>query len=444
MESNNDIIRDKIWMAPMVRGSELSFRNLVRQQGLRTPCFSPMVRAEHVVNAFECWERKQQPHQQQSVKQTMESQELHEDGLIFLHDIMVDTEPLVVQLCGCSPESLYQSCRILLRLNQSPYQCQIVGLDFNLGCPQQCAQNETFGAFLADEKPRVALECVAAMRQAIDEVCYDEGNPQVHKTSILSSSAMKRPRLSCKIRLRDTTVDTLQFAKRLSQQGCELLIVHCRRRKDRHDGMPDYEAGVDLVAALHHDINMPVVINGDVTSVTDAKTILGKTKAHAVMIARGFLCNPLLLSSMTMKETLTTRMHALHTPLCIAAMYIDQVEKHPPPSSLYIRGHLRWIFRSALRPYYVQKDHPDNLHWKGRIYNFLARPYLVMIVQFRSLLGMYARYMIKEEDFPDDLAIPPSLSGYMDASFHDIRYGYVKSDIEDSVPVEGLAMGLFD
>ncbi|KAG7341781.1 dihydrouridine synthase [Nitzschia inconspicua] len=270
-ENTNCSIRNKIWMAPMVRGSDLAFRNLVRQQGhIATPCFSPMIRADQVLEASHYLATLKNPND----ISPDDLQHLHEDVVLVLTDIFADQEPLIVQLCGCHPDVLYRACRFLLQLkNQQSQSCKIVGLDLNLGCPQDCANVCNFGAFLAEEHPDLALQCVAAMKRAIYEDQRD--------------GCTNPPRLSCKIRLRETTQETIDFARQLQNHGCELLTLHCRRRQDKHDGAPDYKAGKQLVQALQ-DSKFRILINGDVVCLQDAERVLTQTQAHGIMIARGF------------------------------------------------------------------------------------------------------------------------------------------------------------
>jgi len=425
-------IREKIILAPMVRGSELAFRNLIRRQGrIQTACYSPMLRADLVVQAFEVWYDAPQDKDMQSIL----SQIKHEDGCLLLQDVMVDSEPLVVQLCGHQPDILHRACTILLQLNRPPHQCQIVGIDLNLGCPQNCASLGNYGAFLADNDPDLAVHCVAAMRRAFDNTQQQMTKEDPTSLPMLTHG---KPQLSCKIRLRDTVDDTVQFAKALQNAGCDLLSVHCRRREVKHEGLPDYDAGAALVAQLH----TPIIINGNVTKLDEARNVLTKTRAHAIMVARGFLRNPMMLVSdePSPAESMLAAASSTH-PLFMAAAYLDHCELNPPPSPLYISKHLRWIFRDELQPKnkYDSESYKD---WKVRLWTFLVRPYLETIYQFRQILVLYAGETFKKDP---SIELPSSLNGVPVATFHDIRYK-VMSYNEDEALEEagGFALGLFD
>ncbi|KAL3914637.1 MAG: hypothetical protein SGILL_006022, partial [Bacillariaceae sp.] len=112
-----------------------------------------MVRADAVIEGWEYHLR-----QNNNDVSAKDKECLHEDAIILLEDIMVDKDPLIVQLCSSEPDDLYQASQVLLRLEH------VVGLDLNLGCPQKCAKIGGFGAFLADNQPDLALECISAMK----------------------------------------------------------------------------------------------------------------------------------------------------------------------------------------------------------------------------------------------------------------------------------------
>lgn len=474
-------LNDKVILAPMVGGSELAFRKLVRNHGVTTACYTPMLRSQQVVQAFDLWQ--QQLQQNDNLSWT---ENLHEDGVLLLHDIMMDTEPLVVQICGSSPKVLYQATRALLQLNRHssntenvpnseqalPCQCKIVGIDLNLGCPQSTARNAHFGAFLAEGSPDLALECIAAMRRAIDDELEYENNgsppdsenapfhsqQQEEQPKHQMSTTTRRPRLSCKIRLRDDLEDTLRFVHNLEKAGCDVIAVHCRRRDEKHLGLPDYETGAAIVQAS----NIPIVMNGDGFSKGEIQSILDVTKAPAVMVGRGFLSNPFLLcpngggandeDDVEDKGTATTAATSRRNPALLAASYLDFAEQCPPPSPMYIRNHLRWIFRDDIKPDF-KNPIEFKTDWRARLWTFLARPYLETIHQFRQVVALFVQQELKESSKSSGREaytqhLPHSITKLSkEVTFHDIRHN--KNEIVETVAEEdtqdhgGLALGLF-
>jgi tRNA-dihydrouridine synthase len=115
----------------MVRGSELAFRQFVRREGAvsKFSCYSPMLRAAEVVRAYNKVVREDISGKCKGNCSTHPSYDnLHEDGKLLLTDIMRDTDPLVVQLCGHDPFILSQAVRILCQV--TPH---LHGVDLNLG-----------------------------------------------------------------------------------------------------------------------------------------------------------------------------------------------------------------------------------------------------------------------------------------------------------------------
>ena len=391
-------------LAPMVRGSELAFRQVVRKYHIAT-CYSPMLRANHVVQAFAVYQTQTNEKQQQASKDgdpssgtsvwtapsNLASLASHEDGLLFLTDILPDPEPVVVQLCGNDPIILQQAVRALLNVHYSSnVPCHIQGIDYNLGCPQTCANKDNFGAFLVENNPQLAIDCVRSMRQTID----DEHSSQIAKRQT-NDNLPSKPQLSCKIRLLDNDQQTITFAQDLVAAGCELLAVHCRRRQTKSNGPPNFTAGRALVQNLSSKCNVPVLINGGIMTKDDVRNALQQTKAYGVMMATGLLQNPRIL------------VEPSADPASLAAEYLLSCQQYPPPTPLYIQKHLRWIFRKYLEP--KEKASAEMFKdWRPRLWTFLVRPYLETIPQFQQVVALYVR--LNGSNIPESLRDQPEPS----------------------------------
>jgi tRNA-dihydrouridine synthase len=388
-EQKMTLLRDKVVLAPMVRGSELAFRNIIRRYGIQH-CYSPMLRASQVVNSFQIF--KKGTYQEYKDSDFLARIQKYEDGILLFTDIIDRKEAgdLTIQLCGSCPDLLYKATCVVLEVTSSFASNKTIhGIDLNLGCPQKCAEDGCFGAFLVERNPELALECVAAMRRAIDD----------HFQSTNNTNKQKKPRLSCKMRLLETNDTTIDFGKNLHSAGCEILALHCRRRGDKkHNGDPDLLAGKNVVNAL----SIPVVINGsEVTCLQDIVTALETTRAHSIMIARAFLLNPRVFTQKIDTD-----------PAFLAAEYLDACELNPPPSPLYIQKHLRWIFRNKLQP--TAESNDNYVDWRVRLWTFLVRPYLETMYQFRQVVALYVRMNGTE--------MPASLQSLPEASFQSIRH----------------------
>jgi len=381
-----------VYLSPMVRGSELAMRELARKHGNASLAYSPMLRDHDVISVHQLiFSKDNEPDQQhrfQSFKELKIDKagrtDSVEEAAYLLHETSsTDTSNLVVQLCGSSPQSLGEATSAVLDIYHKNCATLPFGIDLNLGCPQECAKREGFGAFLVEKDIDATISCIGSMRQAIDVYC---------------SRVTTKPTLSAKIRVLDGGVDdTIVFAKKLKSAGIDFLAVHCRRRQEKHNGEPDWDAGREIVAALP---DLPVVLNGGISCFNDVTLVTERTNCHGVMVATGYLSNHQAFNSTIQSETSTEPKSAVE----LASQYLDFAEIYPPPSYLYIQKHLRWIFRSSLQP---ENDPSFNAtdwkDWRVKMWSFLVRPYLRSVEQFRGFLALYVQQSGNEDRVPDSI-----------------------------------------
>lgn len=179
----------------------------------------------------------------------------------------VSEHPVALQLGGSDPRDLASSARIGEQYGYDE-------INLNVGCPSDRVQDGRFGACLMAE-PELVADCVAAMKQAVS----------VPVT------------VKCRIGIDDQ--DPEQALDRLAQAtvaaGVDALIVHARKAwlqglspKQNRDIPPlDYDRVYRLKAALP---NLPIVINGGITSIAEAKAHLAHV--DGVMLGRAAYQEP--------------------------------------------------------------------------------------------------------------------------------------------------------
>ncbi len=175
--------------------------------------------------------------------------------------------PVALQLGGSDPRDLATAARIGEQYGYDE-------INLNVGCPSDRVQEGRFGACLMAE-PELVAECVAAMKQAVS----------VPVT------------VKCRIGIDDQ--DPEQALDHLAQAtvaaGVDALIVHARKAwlqglspKQNRDIPPlDYDRVYRLKAALP---NLPIVINGGITSIAEAKAHLAHV--DGVMLGRAAYQEP--------------------------------------------------------------------------------------------------------------------------------------------------------
>ena len=140
-------------------------------------------------------------------------------------------------------------------------------IDINMGCPvKKVTQTGSGSALLCDTTRAASL--VKAMRSAVGEEVP----------------------ITVKIRTGwdAQSINCVEMGKELEQAGCAAIALHGRTRAQGYSGKADWS----LIKALKDSVKIPVIGNGDIASVEDAKLKLLESGCEAVMIGRGALGNP--------------------------------------------------------------------------------------------------------------------------------------------------------
>jgi tRNA-dihydrouridine synthase A len=178
-----------------------------------------------------------------------------------------DEQPVALQLGGSDPAALSECARIGEDFGYRE-------INLNVGCPSDRVQDGRFGACLMAE-PRLVAECIAAMKQAV----------RIPVT------------VKCRIGIddQDPEIALDAMARAVAAAGADVLIVHARKAwlkglspKENRDIPPlDYGRVYRLKAAMP---NLPIVINGGIGSLDEAKRHL--QQVDGVMLGRAAYQEP--------------------------------------------------------------------------------------------------------------------------------------------------------
>lgn len=90
----------------------------------------------------------------------------------------------------------------------------------------------------------------------------------------------------------------LEVAKIVEDNGGQLLAVHGRTKAQGYGGQADWDAIAEIVDAL----NIPIIGNGDVNTITDIERIKAHTGCVSTMIGRAAMSNPWIFSRLDRED----------------------------------------------------------------------------------------------------------------------------------------------
>ena len=220
-------------LAPMEDVTDLPFRVLCRELGADV-VYTEFINAEGLVRASE---------------RTL-------DKLKFL-----ETErPLGIQIYGASELSMEKATEIAASVRPDL-------IDINCGCWVNNVALRGAGAGLLRDLPR--------MREVVERVVGSTRLPVTVKT---------------RLGWDEGSIRIVEVAQMLEQIGVKALTVHCRTRAQGHKGPVDYEWIPRIKAA----VEIPVILNGDVTTPEEVADAFAATGCDGVMVGRGAIHHPWL------------------------------------------------------------------------------------------------------------------------------------------------------
>jgi tRNA-dihydrouridine synthase C len=167
--------------------------------------------------------------------------------------------PVRAQLLGSDPVCLAENAARLASLGPA-------GIDLNFGCPAKVVNRHGGGAALLEEPDTIAA-IVAAVRRAVPA-----GMP-----------------VSAKMRLGfNDDAKAVDCAQAIAGSGADELVVHARTKLQAYRPPAFWARIADIRAA----VNIPVVANGEIWTVEDARLCRQASGCEMLMLGRGAVADP--------------------------------------------------------------------------------------------------------------------------------------------------------
>lgn len=194
-----------------------------------------------------------------------------------------------VQLLGGSPAVMEQMASSELLKDFSI-------IDINMGCPVPNVFKSGEGSALMLDQSRAA---------AVIRGCKKSG---------------KIVTIKCRTGIQKDHMFTAEFVRMCEDAGADLITVHGRSRSMMYDGNCCYEEIAQAKAA----VSIPLIANGGIFSAKDAETMMERTGADGVMIARYALENPFIFSELTGKSRKKSTLQLLLEQMELTSSYYDE------------------------------------------------------------------------------------------------------------------------
>ena len=231
------------------------------------------------------------------------------------------------QIFGNDPEIMAEGAKLALEISGCDF------IDINMGCPMPKIAQSGDGCGLM-RTPELAGNIVAAVKKAVN----------VPVT------------IKCRLGWDKGSINVLDFAKRMEDNGAAAITVHGRTRSMLYTGVADWDASGKVKKLL----NIPLIANGDIVGGESAKKCLKWTGADGLMIGRSVFGDPWVFEEV--KAALKGEEYAgrpcLKDRISVAVeqFQLSEQDHGEKIACLEARKHFAWYLRGVSHSSFYKKE----------------------------------------------------------------------------------------